>query len=268
MRIALAQVCSTGHKQENVDLVRRSVVQAKADGAQLVVFPEAMMQGFGTGRLDIQAEEMDGEFISTLAQLATEYSIAIIAGVFVPADRVERSGKWINRVHNTLVIARPSQELEYYHKIHTYDAFGFRESDTVAAGKDTVVFEYGGICFGVATCYDIRFPQQFVELARHGAQVIVVAASWSGGADKLRQWQLLTQARALDSTSYIVAVDQALPSDERASAAPTGIGHSMVVNPQGEPMVELGELSEVVCVDLDLSKVEQVRKLLPVLDYA
>ena len=67
----------------------------------------------------------------------------------------------------------------------------------------------GGATVGLTLCYDIRFPGLYMKLAELGAQVICVAASWGAGPGKVEQWQLLTRARALDSTSYLVAAAQA-----------------------------------------------------------
>lgn len=268
MRIALGQISSIRDKMANLDKVRHVVQEAAEEGAELVVFPEATMQGFGTGRLDSQAEPLDGEFVTALRELAEGYNLALVAGVFTPADTVERDGKTINRITNTLVACLPDGSLFTYDKIHTYDAFGFAESDTVAAGKELSTFLYKGVRFGLATCYDVRFPQQFRALARRGAQAILLPASWAMGKGKLEQWRLLTRARALDSTSVIVAVGQALPLDERTAAAPSGIGHSGVLAPDGTTIAELGEQATLAVYDVDLEEqVAKMRTSLPVLDY-
>ena len=98
-------------------------------------------------------------------------------------------------------------------KIHLYDAFGFTESRTVAPGHEPVVITVDGVRVGLTVCYDIRFPALYTELARRGAQLIVVCASWGSGPGKLEQWTLLARARALDSMSYIAAAGQADPGD-------------------------------------------------------
>ena len=74
-----------------------------------------------------------------------------------------------------------------------------------------------GVVVGLTLCYDIRFPELYVELARRGAQLITVHASWGAGPGKLEQWTLLARARALDTTSFVAAVGQAYPGDEMAA---------------------------------------------------
>jgi predicted amidohydrolase len=104
-----------------------------------------------------------------------------------------------------------------------------------------------------------------------------VAASWGAGAGKVEQWQLLTRARALDSTSYLLAAGQADPvaadvtfeavkePNEQSTAAPTGVGYSAVISPRGEVLQSLGAEPGLLMVDLDLDLVEQTRAVIPVL---
>ncbi|HET6757662.1 MAG TPA: nitrilase-related carbon-nitrogen hydrolase, partial [Propionibacteriaceae bacterium] len=115
------------------------------------------------------------------------------------------------------------------------------------------------------------------RLAELGAQVICVAASWGAGAGKVEQWQLLTRARALDSTSYLLAAGQADPvaagvtfeggkePNEQSTAAPTGVGYSAVISPRGEVLQSLGAEPGLLMVDLDLDLLEQTRAVIPVL---
>lgn len=255
MKVALVQMLSTGDKLENLARIKNLAQEAAANGAELVVFPEAAMKAFQSGRLDEAAESLDGPFATAVQDTARQLQVTIVLGMFTPADK---QGKF-NRVHNTLLITN-GHETKRYDKLHTYDAFGYRESDTVAPGAELVT--WGDL--GFATCYDIRFPEQFKALARQGAKVIIVPASWANGADKLRQWQLLTAARALDSTSFIIAVGQAQP-DNPKDGDPTGIGHSAVISPTGQRLVEAGFGEETLYYEVALDGVDKARAALPVL---
>ncbi|MDU0478616.1 carbon-nitrogen hydrolase family protein [Staphylococcus chromogenes] len=258
MKIALVQMLSTGDKLENLAAVERWARQAAEQGAELVVFPEATMKAFGAGRLDTAAEPLDGPWASRVRELAAELGVTLVVGMFCPADT--KGDK--NRVFNTVLVAGGAET--HYHKIHTYDAFGYRESDTVCAGEELVVFELNGHQIGLATCYDVRFPEQFKALASQGAELIVVPASWADGDDKLRQWRLLTNARGLDSTCFIVAVGQARPKSP--DGGPTGIGHSALVSPLGERLAEAGYDEELLLVDVDFARVPDARRALPVVE--
>ena len=118
---------------------------------------------------------------------------------------------------------------------------------------------------GLTTCYDLRFPELFTTLAGRGAQVIVVSASWAAGPGKLEQWTLLARARALDSTSYVVAAGQADPGEPLASSAPTGVGGSVVVSPFGVVVASAGAEPELLVADLDLEQVTKARETIAVL---
>ncbi|MGH3635608.1 MAG: nitrilase-related carbon-nitrogen hydrolase, partial [Mycobacterium sp.] len=152
-----------------------------------------------------------------------------------------------------------------YDKIHLYDAFGFTESRTVAPGREPVVIDVDDVGVGLTTCYDIRFPALYTTLARRGAQLITVSASWGSGPGKLEQWTLLARARALDSTSYIAAAGQADPGRELSSGAPAGVGGSLVVSPFGDVVVSAGADPQLLVTDLDLDRVAAARDSLAVL---
>lgn len=279
MRIALAQIHATGHPEENLRTVRDYARRAAERGARMVVFPEATSQAFGTGRLDTRAQDYDGPFATGVCDLARELGITIVAGMFRPADRTEEG---INRVWNTALIAHgaapagsPSTDASPgacgprgYDKIHTYDAFDTRESETVRPGTQAVTFEVDDVTVGVATCFDLRFPALFQDLARAGAQIIVVPASWADGPGKLHQWRVLTAARALDTGAFLAASGMARPGGaERVGepSGPTGIGHSAVLTPLGQRLAEAGYGEELVVADLDLSEVTTTRRSLPIL---
>ncbi|HEY9357401.1 MAG TPA: nitrilase-related carbon-nitrogen hydrolase, partial [Arthrobacter sp.] len=174
------------------------------------------------------------------------------------------------RVRNTLLVTGPGVETSY-DKIHLFDAFGFAESDTVDAGTAPVTFEVNGTTFGLATCYDVRFPGLFTANAKAGAQVNIVCASWGAGEGKTEQWDLLVRARALDSTTFVVACGQGDPASvgiTTAGNAPTGVGHSAVISPLGSALVALGGEPELAVVDIDPSVIADVRVKLPVLANA
>ena len=233
MRIALAQILSGTDPAANLQLVREYTARAADAGAALVVFPEATMCRFGVPLGPI-AEPVDGPWADGVRRIAADAGVTVIAGMFTPSGD--------GRVTNTVIAAgpgSPNQPDAHYDKIHLYDAFGFTESRTVAPGREPVVITVDGVGVGLTVCYDIRFPALYTELARRGAQLIAVCASWGSGPGKLEQWTLLARARALDSMSYVAAAGQADPGAALAgpgsdSGAPTGVGGSLVASPLGE----------------------------------
>ena len=254
MRVALAQILATDDPAANLELVADHTALAAQQGADVVVFPEATMCRFGVSLTPV-AEPLDGPWATEVRGIAERNRIVVVAGMFTPtAD---------GRITNTLLVTGPGVDTSY-DKIHLYDAFGFRESDTVAAGTKPVTVEIGGVTVGLACCYDIRFPELFRALADRGATVTLLPASWGAGPGKVEQWQLLVRARAIDATTFVVAADQADPGGPPGKA-PLGVGHSLVASPFGVTVDELGAEPGLLVVDIDPDDVEGVRRALPVL---
>ena len=255
MRIALAQIQASTEPAANLALVEDYTQRAADAGAQLVLFPEATMCRFGVPLAPI-AQPLDGPWASGVRAIAQRTGVVVVAGMFVPADD--------GRVTNTLIATGPGVEA-HYDKIHLYDAFGFAESDTVAPGHQPVMIDVGGVNVGLTLCYDVRFPELYVELASRGAQLITVHASWGTGPGKLDQWTLLARARAIDTTGIIAAVDQAYPGDELAKAGPVGVGGSVVASAVGDVVASAGADPQLLVVDLDFDAAQKARETIAVL---
>ncbi len=254
MRIALSQLTTGPDPDKNLRLVEEWTRRAADAGARVVVFPEASMACFGTPLAPL-AQPLDGPWADGVRQIAQATDTVVVAGMFTPASA--------GRVANTLLATGSGVE-ESYDKIHLYDAFGYRESDTVAGGARTTVIDVDGVRLGLATCYDVRFPELFRAHADAGAAATLLAASWGAGPGKLDQWELLLRARALDATVWLAAVDQADPGTE-PGPVPTGIGHSRVVGPDGTVRHALGAGPELLAADLDVDEVTAVREKISVL---
>ena len=260
LRVALVQVTTGPDLDANLALVAEQTARAAEAGARLVVFPEATMRAFGFPLTPV-AEPLDGPWAEGVRAVAARHGVVVVVGMFTPSPD--------GRVVNTLLVTGPGVEASY-DKIHLYDAFGFAESDTVAPGDEPVVVLLDGVGVGLATCYDVRFPDLFTALADRGAGVVVVPSSWGAGPGKVDQWQVLVRARALDSTCFVVGAGQSDPAAAGVgtggrTAAPTGVGQSLVVAPDGTVVGELGAGPDLLVVDLDLDAVDRVRAVLPVL---
>src|SRR3954447_17007351 len=255
MRIALAQIQSGTEPTANLGLVEDYTRRVADAGAALVLFPEATMCRFGVPLAPI-AEPLDGSWASAIRAIADRAGVVVVAGMFVPADD--------GRVTNTLIATGPGVDA-HYDKIYLYDAFGFAESKTVAPGHETVVVTVDGVGVGLTLCYDIRFPELYVELARRGAQLITVHASWGAGPGKLEQWTLLARARAIDTTGIVAAVGQAYAGEELAAVGPTGVGGSLVASALGEVTASAGADPQLLVTDIDLDVARKARETVAVL---
>ena len=255
MRIAACQITSGTDKTANLAEISRRVAEAVAEGADLAVFPEFAM--YDTPELSRSfvdaAESLDGEFVTALVGLASKHRIAIVAGM-------HERGAGASLASNTLVAIDPDRGLvEIYRKQHLYDAFGYRESEFITPGPAgaPVVIEVGGVTVGLLTCYDLRFPEAAREVVDAGAEVILYPAAWMPGPRKEDHWKTLVRARAIENTAYVVAVSQGPPL--------VGVGGSLLVDPSGLVLGELGEADGVIIARIDRERLARVRSVNPCL---
>ncbi|GAB2659955.1 carbon-nitrogen hydrolase family protein [Kribbella swartbergensis] len=253
LRVAAAQVSAGPDPVANLATATDAVRRAADDGASLIVLPEAMLACFGTDLRSV-AEPLDGPFATGLRKVAADLGVVVVAGLFEPSED--------GRVYNTLLATGPGVETSY-RKMHLYDAFGSRESDTVAPGNEVVAFAFQDVTIGLATCYDLRFADQFTALGRLGAELVAVPASWGAGPGKEEQWDLLTRARAADAQAWLLACDQAYVPP--AGTDPLGIGRSSLTTPLGQTRTRLGAAAEILHGVVDTSVVAAVRQRVPIL---
>lgn len=224
--------------------------------SDLVVLPEATQHSFGPpGRLlAAGGEPLDGPFVSQLLELSARYDTVISAGMFEIVPEFELP-------YNTTVVVDPAGSLRAYRKIHLYDALGFEESAGVLPGQvsssEMVITTVSSIQVGIMTCFDLRFPEMGRALIDNGAQVIALGAAWVPGPRKRSQLRTLLQARAIESTSYVVVASQ---------PGPSYCGATQVVDPDGVVLVEAGVDEEAaVFATIDPDRIASVRASMPVL---
>ncbi len=253
LTVTACQISSGPDPADNLATARDAIAAAADAGARIALLPEAAMARFDTTLAEI-AQPLDGPYADGLREAAAAHGITVAAGMFEPADA--------GRVYNTVLVTGPDGDASY-RKIHLYDAFGARESDTVAPGSQLLTTTVEGLTIGVATCYDVRFADQFTALGAAGAQLILLPASWGEGPGKAEQWDLLVRARAMDAQAWLLACDQAW-TDPVAGYA-LGIGRSALCDPLGRVRSRLGHEPGVLVADIDLDVVERTRKVVPIL---
>ncbi len=254
-KVAIVQVQSSPEKKENLRRALELVKNSNSAGANLVVFPEFLM-AFSPGNQTAKelaeiAEPLEGPFITALKQAANATRTAIVATIYETcsiADRVYDSAIWIDSAGRLAAV---------YRKLHLYDAFGFRESDKFAAGSDlTPLVTFEGGRYGMMICYDLRFPEMARMLALSGANILLAPSGWVQGELKVDHWQTMIRARALENGCYVIAPDQ---------VGNIYIGHSMIVDPLGRTLVDLGNRERVEVIEIDFKLVQDTRAKLPLL---
>jgi predicted amidohydrolase len=249
VRLALAQIESGTDLEHNLALVRAGFDEAAARGADVLVFPEYAM--YEKKAVDASfaavAQPVDGPFASAVSDLARATGIAVIAGI------VEQHPTGA-APYNTLIGFDSDGSLAgAYRKIHLYDAYGFRESHWISRPEPAqpVVMTLQGARIGVMTCNDLRYPALAADLAAAGADVLAICASWVPGAQKVDQWRILARARAIENVITTVGVCQ---------APPVSIGTSLVVEPMGGIVAELGPDPGMLVADIDVAATARARE--------
>lgn len=251
--VAVAQFSPSADEAANLAGIDALVGRAARRGARVVLFPEYasyFVDPFDA-TLAQHAQPLDGPFVEALTRIAAQHSVHVVAGL---VERAETGG----RVRNTVVAVDADGLVACYRKLHLYDAFGQRESDWVEAGDlgDPQTFDVAGIRFALMTCYDLRFPEVARVLADTGAHVVLVAAEWVRGPLKEHHWRTLVHARAIENTLYVAGADH---------PPPLGVGHSLVVDPQGVQVASVGTATDVAVAFVDAASVDRVRRVNPAL---
>lgn len=252
--LAVAQFAPAASRDANLADMMDATRTAAARGARVVVFPEYssyFVDPFDD-TLAGNAEDLDGPFVRALTDLARDLDVVVVAGLLERAD----DGR---RVRNAVVAVGADGIRAVYRKLHLYDAFGQRESDWVEPGEiaPPQTFDVGGLRFGLMTCYDLRFPEVARTLADAGVEVALVPAEWVRGALKEHHWRTLLQARAIENTFFVAAADH---------PPPLGVGHSMVIDPQGVVMAQIGTATDVAVAHIDPDAIARVRRVNPALE--
>lgn len=225
----------------------------KCSGDDLIILPELWNVGFfNYSSYKGFSELINGDTASAISAKAKEHSCYILSGSFV-----ERQG---GKYYNTSVLFdRKGNNVAEYRKIHLF-SYKSQEPEILMPGKKVTVVdtEFGKI--GLATCYDLRFPELFRSMTVDmGAEYFLVVSSWPDS--RIDAWKILNQARALENTCYLISCNA------------TGInqgsllgGHSQIVDPFGNVLVHGGYEESIVRAEISHKELTRIRKEFPVLN--
>lgn len=265
MRAAAIQMTSGRDVQENLAEARRLIRIAADQGARLVVLPEnfAFLGATDAERTAVVEPFERGPAQEFLAEQAEAAQIWLVGGTIPIRDGSDRA------CSRSLLFGPDGRYVAHYDKIHLFDVDvpgpeeeRYRESATTLAGTRVVTAATREARIGMTVCYDIRFPALFHRLSVDGTDILVVPAAFTVPTGRVH-WQPLLQARAIESTVFVVAAGQ---WGEHAGGRKT-YGHSMIIGPWGEILARQDEGPGVVCADLDMIGLAQLRKTFPVLQH-
>lgn len=239
MKAAILQMqVVLGEPEQNIATLHRLAAQAMEKRPDVLLLPELWLQGFYpqpiTDYADVEGEQVQ----SLLSRLALNYQVNIVGGT------VARSHQ--GQVFNTCyVFQRDGQLTASYDKTHLFTPGG--EHQAFTPGNKLVTFTLAGIKCGVAVCYDLRFPELCRSLALSDIQVLFIPAAWP--LKRLRHWQILLQARAIENQIFIAACNAAGHDSSQQRLA----GHSAIIDPWGEILASAGTAEAVIDCQLDLA---------------
>ena len=260
VRIALFQSETGIDPAENAERVVAAIDKAAGEGAAMLFTPEM------SGLLDRNSERATGN-------IRVEEEDQVIAAA---RDAAHARGIWVHlgsiavlteggQLANRSFVIDPRGEIRArYDKIHLFDVDlptgeSWRESNTYRHGQEAVVVTGTPVgTLGLAICYDLRFPALFARLAEANADVIAVPAAFTVPTGKAH-WEVLLRARAIEAGLFVVAAAQSGHHEDGR----TTYGHSLVIDPWGEVLLDMGDGAGVKVAEIDLKRITDVRSRVP-----
>ncbi len=265
MKITVVQTNTMHDKARNIAQATGLIEQAiAADRPDVVVLPEVWNWRGGTTADKVRAadEIPGGPAYVALRTLARTHKVWIHGGSMI--ERIAGG----TQVHNTTcVFDRDGAEVARYRKIHMFDITApdgtpYRESDDVKAGSDIVMYDLEGFMVGCTICYDMRFAELYIALAKQGCDVIMVPSSFTLQTGK-DHWDLLLRARAVETQCYIVAPGQYGPFVDGKGQTRQSYGHSLIADPWGHVIAKVSDGIGFASANIDRAQIDRVRELIP-----
>ena len=264
VRIALYQAQSGIEPASNAQRLVAAVRDAGAGGAAMLFTPEMSgMLDRDRERAMTKARNEDGDVV-----LAAVREAARETGIWVHLGSLAIKGEGGKLVNRGFVIDAAGEVRARYDKIHLFDVDllngeSWRESAMYEPGRAAIVVPGTPVGkLGLAICYDLRFPALFERLAEGGAEVIALPAAFTVPTGQAH-WQVLLRARAIESELFVVAAAQAGRHEDGRET----YGHSLVADPWGRVLIELGGEPELAFAEIDLAAIAEVRARIPVLAH-
>ncbi len=218
-------------------------------GADLIVLPELWNIGFMSfDQYYPQAEKEDGPTLTAMQSMAREMGSYVHTGSFVLQDG--------DAYYNASYLLSPQGEiLGSYRKIHLF-AFNSREKQLLSPGDQISVVPTALGTFGMATCFDLRFPELFRRMVKQGVEVFLICSAWP--YPRLEHWQIFNRARAIENQCALISANSVGPNREA-----TLVGHSLIVDAWGTVMAGGGDEEVILRTQVSRDKILDARKRFP-----
>ncbi|MDN5434772.1 MAG: carbon-nitrogen hydrolase family protein [Acinetobacter sp.] len=265
--LSVVQMNSQNDIEANFSVIESLIQQSKADGASLIVFPENFVC-FAAGKQRETAARFE-EIQKRLENLAHHYQIWIVAGTLPCPFRPDGSIIADGRVRTISLCISPEGTEARYDKIHLFDVQvgdavgGYQESQFFEPGSDVVVAKTPFGQIGLMVCYDLRFPELALTLRAQGANILTAPAAFTYTTGQMH-WQLLLQARAMDSQCHVLgAAQQGWHGEKRQTW-----GHAGATNSRGQILaITDAEGAQLMTVPFDLNEQRSIRETMPLMQH-
>ncbi len=261
MRAAILQMTSGINPAANAAAIVEAASHAVEQGADMLFTPE--MAGYldrNRGRAaETLRSEADDMVLATVREAAARHGLWVHLGS-LPLKEEGGDGRWVNR---SFVIDGKGEIRARYDKIHLFDvdlATGesWRESSVYRPGEEVVAVDTPWGRMGLSVCYDLRFPDLYRALTNAGATMLLMPAAFTVPTGEAH-WHVLLRARAIEAGCFVIAPAQTGRHEDGRET----YGHSLVIDPWGEVLLDMGEKAGLALADIDLSRVEDVRGRVP-----
>ena len=259
MRVALAQMTSVPNLHLNIKFIEDSIIKAKNNNADLIVFPENCgFMGRGSEMFANAYEEAAHPVLIASRIAANNNDINVLLGSIAVLSERSKKNKLANR---SIFLDRKGSIAGRYDKINMFDANlsskeKYNESNRYVAGLENVVIENELGKIGLTICFDIRFPELYQKLSNQGCNIITIPSAFTVNTGKFH-WEVLLRARAIETSCWILAPAQI---GEHYPKRKTW-GHSMVIDPWGNILVEAKNRQKLIYADLDLNRSNDIKKI-------
>lgn len=251
MKIAVIQLTSVLDYKKNLEIISKLMGEAKNKGAEACFLPEVFYSmSDGLTPTPYLVEEGNEHYLE-IKKLAVTFKMAIIGGSAATLYK----GKVVNRAYN---FDKAGNDLGHYDKINLFACDlpdkKISEAKNYTAGSDYKMVELDSHKIGLGICFDMRFSELALHYRTNGAQILTFPAAFTVPTGKAH-WHVLLRARAIENQCFVVAAAQWGYHNEKMQT----YGHSLVIDPWGEVILDLGEGESVGVVDLDFKKIDFIR---------
>lgn len=250
LKISLGQIdVKLGQPEKNLATVESMVAEASERETDLILFPELWSSGYDLENASQYATAFDQGIFAETANLARKYGLSILGSCL----SLKEEGHFGN---TAVYFDDTGRLLGTYTKIHLFRLMV--EDQYLSPGEQLTIVDTVWGRVGLAICYDLRFPEIFRAYALAGAKIVLLPAQWP--YPRLLHWQTLLRARAIENQMFIVACNRVGVTGDT-----TFCGHSTIIDPWGEIIVEGNDAPALLSGVVDLNRVDEVRAKNPIL---